>query len=233
MSQQLSINSAMTRLGALGLAACLSITGCGKTEQAQTSADATADTKTSEQVIAETEAANNQLLAEQGEGEIEVAAEQEVEGQNQKPVSYDVQSWEAMDKKEGLSLQDVDQIKNKFGEVTVVDEKSLDYASNSAVKYRFSKGEQPYLDVIDSDNYLEIGWYYANPDDSDSEKQMSIDHAKKAYQVATALMGEEGGRLVANMLSGQVVKNKTVDERQVELAKCEFYSCVLVFSKHG
>nr|WP_241878893.1 hypothetical protein [Psychrobacter sp. PraFG1]UNK05504.1 hypothetical protein MN210_00795 [Psychrobacter sp. PraFG1] len=48
------------------------------------------------------------------------------------------------------------------------------------------------------------------------------------YQVAAELMGSEGSQLVANMLSGQITKNKKIGERQVELAKCEFYSCMLV-----
>ncbi|WP_019673169.1 hypothetical protein [Psychrobacter lutiphocae] len=232
VSQLRFVGSAITRLGAIGLAACLLMTGCGKTEQVTTAVDTSAEGKSSEQVIAETEVANNELLAEQGEGEIEVAPEQTTPGSPRTPVSYDVRNWQA-DNKEDLSLDDLNQIKNKFGKVIVTDENSLDYASNSAVKYRFARGDQPYLDIIDSDAYLEIGWYYANPDDSDSEKQISVDHAKKAYQVATALMGDEGGRLVANMLAGQVVKHKTIEEMQVELAKCEFYSCMLVFNKNS
>ena len=111
------------------------------------------------------------------------------------------------------------------------DENSLDYASNPASKYRFMNTEAPYLDLIDSEKYLELGWYFANPTDSDKEKALSQDHAKKAYQLARQLMGDEGGKLVADMLNGQIVKNKVIGGQRVELAKCEFYSCMLIINK--
>ena len=82
----------------------------------------------------------------------------------------------------------------------------------------------PYLDIIDSEKYLELGWYYANPTDSDKEKELSQDHAKKAYQLSRRLMGDEGGKMVAEMLSNQIIKNRVIGGQKVELAKCEFYS---------
>ena len=91
--------------------------------------------------------------------------------------------------------------------------------------------EAPYLDLIDSEKYLELGWYFANPTDSDKEKELSQGHAKKSYQLARQLMGDEGGKLVADMLNGQIIKNKVIGGQKVELAKCEFYSCMLVINK--
>src|SRR5699024_6380390 len=135
------------------------------------------------------------------------------------------QNWQAAPNQD-LSLEDVDTLKRQFGKVTVTDNKSLDYASNIAVKYRFMAGDQPYLDIIDSHDYVELGWYYANPNDSDKEKKMSINHAQKVYQVMTGLMGDEGSELVQNILSGKIIKNKEINGTKVELAKCEFYSCM-------
>lgn len=146
------------------------------------------------------------------------------------PVKYDVSAWGA-DKGEPLSTDELDGIKSAFGKVVSTDENSLDYASNPATKYRFMKTDAPYLDIIDSEKYLELGWYYANPTDSDKEKALSQDHAKKAYQLSRRLMGDEGGKMVAEMLSNQIIKNRVIGGQKVELAKCEFYSCMLVINK--
>lgn len=146
------------------------------------------------------------------------------------PVKYDIASW-GTDKVKAINVDQLDDIKSTLGKVVSTDENSLDYASNPASKYRFMNTEAPYLDLIDSEKYLEVGWYFANPTDSDKEKEVSKDHAKKAYQLARQLMGDEGGKLVADILTGQIIKNKVIGGQKVELAKCEFYSCMLILSK--
>lgn len=146
------------------------------------------------------------------------------------PVRYDVTSWSS-DEVTSLGTDDLKAIQSVFGKVVSTDENSLDYASNAATKYRFMQTDAPYLDIIDSEKYLELGWYYANPTDSDKEKELSQNHAKKAYKIARQLMGDEGGKMVADMLSSQITKNKVVGGQKVELAKCEFYSCMLVINK--
>lgn len=146
------------------------------------------------------------------------------------PVSYDVSTWSS-EEVESLKTDDLDNIRATFGNVVSTDENSLDYASNPASKYRFMEADAPYLDLIDSEKYLELGWYYANPTDSDEEKELSKAHAKKSYKLARQLMGDEGGKLLADMLNGQIIKNKTIGGQKIELAKCEFYSCMLVLNK--
>ena len=146
------------------------------------------------------------------------------------PVRYDISSW-SKNKVTPLGIDDLEGIKSTFGKVVSTDENSLDYASNAATKYRFMNTDAPYLDIIDSQKYLELGWYYANPTDTDQEKKQSQNHAKKAYKVARQLMGDEGGKMVADMLTSQITKNKVVGGQKVELAKCEFYSCMLVINK--
>lgn len=49
--------------------------------------------------------------------------------------------------------------------------------------------------------------------------------------LARQLMGDDGGKLLADMLNGQIIKNKTIGGQKIELAKCEFYSCMLVLNK--
>lgn len=146
------------------------------------------------------------------------------------PITYDVKEWDAGEVK-SLKIDALDNIKSTFGQVVSTDENSLDYASNQATKYRFMQNHTPYLDLIDSQKYLELGWYYANPTDSDKEKALSQDHAKKAHQLARQLMADDGTTLLYDMLNGQVIKNKTIAGHKIELAKCEFYSCMLVLNK--
>ncbi len=146
------------------------------------------------------------------------------------PVTYDLATW-SKDTVEPVQIDALDSINATFGKVISTDENSLDYASNPATKYRFMTTKAPYLDVIDSQKYLELGWYYANPTDSAEEKEQSKSHAKKAYQVSRQLMGEEGGKVLADMLNGQIIKNQNVGGQKVELAKCEFYSCMLILNK--
>lgn len=146
------------------------------------------------------------------------------------PVSYDVTSW-SNEAVSPITLNDLDDIKATLGKVVTTDDNSLDYASNIATKYRFMNDDAPYLDLIDSDKYLEVGWYFANPSDSDKEKEVSKSHAKHAYTLARKLMGEDGGRTVADILGGQVIKNKVIGGQKIELAKCEFYSCMLILNK--
>lgn len=222
-SQPTTFGSLLT---SIGLATCLLVTGCAKTDQNATPVDNSIEGKASKKALADNDVVASQGADSKG-GESKIDTKPEG-----KPVSYDIQNWKAA-KDQNLTLQDVEGLKQQFGKVTVTDKKSLDYTSNMAVKYRFMEGDQPYLDIIDSQDYVELGWYYANPDDSDSEKKISVDHAKKVYKVMTGLMGEEGSELVKSILSGKIIKNKMVGDKKVELAKCEFYSCMIIMNKNG
>lgn len=146
------------------------------------------------------------------------------------PVKYDMSTWNK-DSVEPIQIDALDSIQTTFGNVVSTDENSLDYASNPATKYRFMNTDAPYLDVIDSQKYLELGWYFANPNDSDEEKKVSKAHAKKAHKLARQVMGDDGSKVLSDMLSGQIIKNQMVGGQKIELAKCEFYSCMLVFNK--
>lgn len=146
-------------------------------------------------------------------------------------VNYDFDNWQKQ-LIQPVAIHDIKNIKSSLGKVVSTDEKSLDYASNAATKYRFMDGESPYLDIIDSKDYLEVGWYFANENSNEKEEKISINHAKKAYQLARQLMGEEGGVMVKNILSGQVIKNRTINGYHIELAKCEFYGCMYVINKN-
>ncbi len=182
---------------------------------------------------AETNTTTEQMATENTNSSAESANSADVDGavaEQAVPVKYNVASWGSESVK-SVNIDELKDIQATFGKVVTTDENSLDYASNPATKYRFMKADAPYLDVIDSQKYLELGWYYANPADTDKEKQLSEEHAKKAYTLARQLMGDEGGRVLSDMLNGQIVKNKTAGGQKIELAKCEFYSCMIIFNK--
>lgn len=147
-------------------------------------------------------------------------------------INYDTPSWDSTEVKR-IALSDTTAIRSVFGKPKSTDENSLDFDSHPATKYRYMANDEPYLDIVDSASYFEVDWYYANPNDTDSEKQTSISHAKKAYLLARHLMGSDGGNLVKQMLSGQTVKDKDISGVKVALAKCEFYSCMLVLDKQN
>ena len=213
-------NSLQTLMVGTIMAVGVSLSACNSNKESDTGAE-DVSAESSEQTVAETSKPENTKANADLDG---ATAAQGT------PVKYDVASW-SKGKVKTLNVDELSAIKSAFGKVVSTDENSLDYASNPASKYRFMKADAPYLDLIDSEKYLELGWYFANPTDSDNEKKLSKNHAKKSYQLARQLMGDEGGKLVADMLNGQIVKNKDIGGQKVELAKCEFYSCMLVINK--
>lgn len=146
------------------------------------------------------------------------------------PMVYPISTWQQQ-KSQKIALTDIDAIKKILGKLERTDNNSLDYKGNLAKKYSFQPESSPYLDLIDSEKYLELGWYYANSTDNETEKQISIEHAGKIYQIAQGLFEKSGETLVADMLNGKVVKEQTFDDKFIELAKCEFFSCMLIIKK--
>lgn len=146
------------------------------------------------------------------------------------PVDYPFSTWQKQPIPT-LSLKDTPAILAILGTPQRTDPKSLDYVSNIATKTSFMAESAPYLQTIDSKQYFELGWYYANPTDSDSEKALSIAYASKAFQIAQGLLGKDGGALVQDILGGEVVQNKALNGKTVALAKCEFFSCQIIVKK--
>lgn len=149
---------------------------------------------------------------------------------NHQGMVYDVESWPKVES-ESMDLEDLEAIKSSLGSVVSTDQEALDFVGQDAMKYRFMKEHDPYLEVIDSEGYLEIGWYYANQNDSEAEKAMSLLHAQKAYQLMQRLFGGAGAKLVEKMLRGQSLQNYPINHYTIEVAKCEFYSCMVVIKK--
>ncbi len=147
------------------------------------------------------------------------------------PVVYPFADWQ---KQTGVnvSIQDIESIKTALGAVNRTDEqRSIDFSGKLAVKYSFQPESAPYLDLIDSPQFIELGWYYANPSDTDDEKRQSIENTGKIYKIAKGLFAKEGEELVEDIVNKQVIKQKTINNIYVEVAKCEFFSCMIVIKK--
>lgn len=217
-----AVGSVSTWLLGAVVVTSMTLVGCNKS----TNVDASQDTSSTPSKAEDSKAtATTEALTKEPE-----VVSGEAAGAAGNPVQYNVASWSGK-KVDKIKMNDLETIQSGLGKVVSTDKNSLDYASNPATKYRFMADDAAYLDLIDSQKYLELGWYYANPTDTDAEKDVSISHAKKAHQFARELMGDEGGKVVADMLSGQILKNTTVGGQKIELAKCEFYSCMLVLAK--
>lgn len=147
------------------------------------------------------------------------------------PVVYPINQWRQQTLTNKVSVHDVDTIKSVLGQPVSIDTHSLDYRSNIATQYRFTKVAEPYFDLLDSPMYIELQWYYANAHDNATIKAISVNHAKKAFDLTQHWFGQDGANIVANMLQGQTIQNKTYQGLLVELAHCENYHCDLVVRK--
>lgn len=155
--------------------------------------------------------------------------------QSAQPVNYPFMRWQAQPVTK-LTLTDINainqRISQQFGKAPKTDTTSLDFNSNLATQYQFANPATPYFDVIDSAKFVEIAWYYPNTNDHIREQQLGINYAGYVYQLARGWLGSrEGGKLVEHMLMGQTVRNQTINGVGIAIAKCEFFSCMLVLKK--
>lgn len=148
-----------------------------------------------------------------------------------RPVQYPIVQWQQTPAPTGLTVKNIDALKVLIGPIKRTDKEFLDYFSNPAIKYSAADLAVPPFDIIDSAHFVELDWYYASPSDPNSQKQQSIDYAAKVYQIARGWFGEPGGVLVADMLSGKVLRNYPIRNTTIEVAKCEHFTCMLVVKK--
>lgn len=148
--------------------------------------------------------------------------------------SYNTHLWQEnqTNNAKPLSINNLTDILSELGQLQKVDKNSLDYDGNYAKKYRFADLVQPaYLDVIDSKNYFELQWYYANKKDTLKEQQTSIKNAKTAFNLAKKIMPTKGGMLIKRMLTGQRIQQTVLNGQKVVLAECALNRCSLVIQK--
>ncbi len=205
------------------LLACIltvSLSSCWKVNVVESSAD-----EDEEHSLSENNHATKFFSFGQGEKKVKEKVKEEEEEFN--AIKYNVILWDN-NSVEQLDMEFVAEKPEVIDKVVSIDEQSFDFAGHSAIKYRYMPDDQPYLDMLNSPYYLELGWHFANTKDSKEVQNTSINHAKKAYKFARQLMGDEGGKVVTDMLEGKVIKDRVVQGKKIAQAKCEFYNCMLV-----
>lgn len=138
------------------------------------------------------------------------------------PISYDVANWQA---RQTLTAPfDSTALIATLGATNA--DTGLDYYGKEAMVYRYhNRAEIPFF-VVQSQDLLELSWYFADPKDDTATKAQSLSYAKKAYGLSYELLGEQ-----ALPLFTQLLQSATINElpKNVLTAKCADYRCQLVF----
>lgn len=146
------------------------------------------------------------------------------------PVVYDVENWASTPKQD----TNIQELKAKIV-TTATQEDGLDYYGNHATKYRFSARHEPPLYVVESDEMLEIAWYYAAPKDNDDQKRASLDYAKRIHSLMGAFDGKKGENLVRTILQNPNKPYATTDKGEkvagMITADCTNYQCRIILQK--
>lgn len=137
------------------------------------------------------------------------------------PVIYDVDNWAISPKKE------LDDALTQLGN-TGTHETGLDIEGQPAKITRFSTLSEPPLTVSISDKFVEVSWYFAPKTDSEPNKTISQNHAKKAHAFATALLGSSAHDTLKSMLT---TPDQDFAKSGIHLAMCKHYQCQLIIPK--
>lgn len=147
---------------------------------------------------------------------------------------------------------DTDNALQLLGDTAIIDD-TLDFYGDTAKQYRYHSSSQPPFFAIESKNFLEIAWYYANSTDSDDDKKNSHDYAQKAYLATSSLVANSQDffdRLLNTksdtsaddttqkpkqdtLQDVQIATKKSLDNlpKGVVFASCEHYMCQIIFEK--
>lgn len=104
-------------------------------------------------------------------------------------------------------------------------ETALDFAGNTAVRYRYHTLSEPPLYVVDSKDFFEVAWYYSY--DYPEDTSITITHAKTAYALSHQVLGSQATPLFAALLAQQPPTLPT----GVVHAECQVHLCQVVFDK--
>ena len=139
------------------------------------------------------------------------------------PVVYDVTGWQASQKRKALTDKELLSVLGASAST----EATLDFYGNKADEYRFASLTEPMLSAVVSDKLFEVHWYQATAQDTDSDKAVSVDYAKRGYQLLTAVYGADMQGFMQALLEG-----KTLPKQQgVTFAECQMYRCQVVLDR--
>ena len=141
-------------------------------------------------------------------------------------VVYDTATWQKATK----TSNEIESLKAQLGS-TATTEEALDFYGRRATRYRFSTPyEQPFY-LIESENFLEVVWYYAASTDDEATKAQSLDFAKRAYRMMSMLDQNTGTHVVHQILQGIAMGSQRVGMLNLEQADCQDYRCQIILHK--
>ena len=123
------------------------------------------------------------------------------------PVVYDTATWQKATK----TSNEIESLKAQLGS-TATTEEALDFYGRRATRYRFSAPHEPPFYLIESENFLEVVWYYA-------------------YRMISMLDQNTGTHVVHQILQGIAMGSQRVGTLNLEQADCQDYRCQIILHK--
>lgn len=142
------------------------------------------------------------------------------------PVVYDTAAWQKATK----TSNEIESLKAQLGS-TATTEEALDFYGRRATRYRFSTPHEPPFYLIESENFLEVVWYYAASTDDEATKAQSLDFAKRAYRMMSMLDQNTGTHVMHQILQGIAMGSQRVGTLNLEQADCQDYRCQIILHK--
>lgn len=142
------------------------------------------------------------------------------------PVVYDTATWQKATK----TSNEIESLKAQLGS-TATTEEALDFYGRRATRYRFSAPHEPPFYLIESENFLEVVWYYAASTDDEATKAQSLDFAKRAYRMMSMLDQNTGTHVMHQILQGIAMGSQRVGTLNLEQADCQDYRCQIILHK--
>ncbi len=142
------------------------------------------------------------------------------------PVVYDTATWQ----KAANTSNELESLKAQLGS-TATTEEALDFYGRRAIRYRFSTPYEPPFYLIESENFLEVVWYYAASTDDEATKAQSLDFAKRAYRMMSMLDQNTGVHVVHQILHGIAMGSQRIGTLNLEQADCQDYRCQIILHK--
>ena len=142
------------------------------------------------------------------------------------PVVYDTATWQKATK----TSNEIESLKAQLGS-TATTEEALDFYGRRATRYRFSAPHEPPFYLIESENFLEVVWYYAASTDDEVTKAQSLDFAKRAYRMMSMLDQNTGTHVMHQILQGIAMGSQRVGTLNLEQADCQDYRCQIILHK--
>lgn len=106
-----------------------------------------------------------------------------------------------------------------------------DYYGDTGRRLKLRGEGSVFFNIIDSQELVELNWFRHNSAHDAHTKKTSIENTQKAYEAATAMLKETGGKIVQEMVLAEEGSSASTQHDSVIMAQCESFYCRLVIHK--